>query len=111
MEHLAQPFVAAKNMAVLCRTGGLIIAVAPFSQRFHGSPNDFFWYTHHGLEQVFRDSGDFETLLSGYDILGRRNNWQGNSDGQDQVPKDMFGAWRETWFSVVVLKKLSNSSI
>jgi len=46
-----------------------------------------------------------KVIESGYDIKGRRNNWQGSGLNNDIVPRDNFGAWRETWFTVCVLQK------
>ncbi len=45
-------------------------------------------------------------LESGYDILGRRINWQDSGSANDIVPVDEFGAWRETWFTVSILRKI-----
>lgn len=104
-EHLRQPFSAANNICRLLKVGGTVITVVPFSQRYHESPGDYFRYTHEGVSALFHEAGDFEVLESGYDILGRRNNWQGSGDHNDIVPVDKFGAWRETWFTVHIARK------
>lgn len=104
-EHLYDPFSAARNIFNLCKFGGLIITIVPFSQRFHQSPDDFFRYTHRGVEQLFQHAGHVEVRESGYDISGRRNNWQGTGLHNDLVPEDKFGAWRETWFTICVMEK------
>ena len=104
-EHLQDPFVAARNLFKMCRTGGLIITIVPFSQRFHESPDDYFRYTHRGVERLFQNAGSVLVHESGYDIIGRRNNWQGSGLHLDLVPTDRFGAWRETWFTVCVMEK------
>jgi SAM-dependent methyltransferase len=104
-EHLQDPFVAAKNLWRMCKTGGLIVTIVPFSQRFHESPDDYFRYTHRGVEQIFSSAGPVFIHESGYDILGRRNNWQGSGLHFDLVPTDSFGAWRETWFTICILEK------
>jgi hypothetical protein len=44
-------------------------------------------------------------LVSGYDLRGRRNNWQGDGTAADLVPVDRFGAWRENWFVVTIVRK------
>jgi SAM-dependent methyltransferase len=104
-EHLQDPFVAARNLLNICRTGGLIITIVPFSQRFHESPDDFFRYTHRGVERLFQNAGSVLVHESGYDIIGRRNNWQGSGLHFDLVPTDRFGAWRETWYTVCIMEK------
>jgi SAM-dependent methyltransferase len=105
-EHFERPWVAADNLAQMLKPGGIIVTVAPFSSRYHESPGDYFRYTHKGIEALFKAAGHFEVLESGYDILGRRINWQGMGEANDIVPLDNFGAWRETWFTVSVIKKL-----
>lgn len=108
-EHLEDPFCAARNIWSLCRDGGLIVTVVPFSQRYHESPNDYFRYTNRGIEKLFEVAGGVQVIESGYDLMGRRNNWQGTGSFNDIVPRDKFGAWRETWFTVSVLQKMENS--
>lgn len=105
-EHFQRPWVAASNLAQLLKPGGIIVTIVPFAQRYHESPGDYFRYTHKGVEVLFAHAGDFEVLESGYDILGRRVNWQGSGKANDIVPVDVFGAWRETWFTVSVLRKI-----
>jgi SAM-dependent methyltransferase len=107
MEHLENPFEAAKNMGFLTKDGGLILIIVPFSQRYHAVPTDYFRYTHEALPKIFSLFGKFDCLISGYDIEGRRNDWQGTGDNNDLCPVDDFGAWRETWFTVSVLKKVN----
>lgn len=104
-EHLEDPFCAARNVWNLCRDGGLIVTIVPFAQRYHESPNDYFRYTNRGIEKLFEVAGGVKVIESGYDIKGRRNNWQGSGLNNDIVPRDNFGAWRETWFTVCVLEK------
>lgn len=106
-EHFERPWVAASNLTQLLKPDGLAITVVPFSQRYHESPSDYFRYTHKGVESLFNSAGQFEVLESGYDIQGRRINWQGSGQANDIVPVDAFGAWRETWFTVCVLRKIN----
>lgn len=107
MEHISNPFQAAANLTKLCKINGLIIMIVPFSQRFHAVPTDFFRYTHTAFNNIFSQYGRFDEILTGYDIQGRRNDWQGTGQCLDLVPEDSFGAWRETWFTVTILKKIS----
>ena len=105
-EHFNQPWIAAQNLTKLLKVGGVVITIVPFAQRYHESPGDFYRYTHKGIEFLFDSAGHYEVLESGYDICGRRTNWQGGGDHNDIVPIDNFGAWRETWFTVNVMRKL-----
>lgn len=107
-EHLKKPWVAAQNLTKLLKPHGIIITIVPFSQRYHEDPGDYFRYTHTGIFSLFEDFGSFELLKTGYDICGRRNNWQGGGFNNDIVPVDNFGAWRETWFTVSVMRKISD---
>jgi SAM-dependent methyltransferase len=105
-EHLRRPWLAAENILRMLKPGGVCITVVPFSIRYHEVPGDYFRYTHTGVVSLFEDHGPIRVLVSGYDTLGRRNNWQGTGENNDICPVDHFGAWRETWFTVTVLEKL-----
>src|SRR6266568_366546 len=105
-EHLRRPWVAAKNAIDLLVAGGVGLIIVPFAQRYHESPSDYFRYTHKGVESIFEDAGKIRVMRSGYDILGRRNDWQGAGHANDVVPVDEFGSWRENWFSFLAFKKI-----
>ena len=106
-EHLRRPWLAARNAIWLLKPGGICITIAPFSLRYHESPADYFRFTHTGLSSLFEDAGDVRTLVAGYDITGRRNDWQGLGVGADVCPEDRFGAWRENWFVMNVSERVS----
>jgi SAM-dependent methyltransferase len=108
-EHLRRPWVAAKNIVALLRPGGIAVTIAPFALRYHEVPADYFRYTHAGLAALFEDAGA-RVLVSGYDITGRRNDWQGGGLHNDVVPVDELGAWRENWFVVTVAERSRRSS-
>jgi hypothetical protein len=105
-EHLRRPWIAARNAIELLVPGGVGLIIVPFSQRYHESPSDYFRFTHKGLEAIFSDAGRIQVMRSGYDILGRRNDWQGAGHENDVVPVDEFGSWRETWFSFLAFKRV-----
>jgi SAM-dependent methyltransferase len=105
-EHLRRPWLAARNAIWLLQPGGICITIAPFSIRYHESPADYFRFTHTGLSSLFEDAGDVRTLVSGYDITGRRNDWQGMGAAADVCPEDRFGAWRENWFVINVCERV-----
>lgn len=104
-EHLRRPWVAAGNILALLKSGGICITIAPFALRYHESPEDHYRYTHTGLSALFEEHAPVKTLLSGYDITGRRNDWQGSGEHRDICPVDRFGAWRENWFVINVVEK------
>lgn len=105
-EHLARPWIAVENIHQLLRTGGLCLTIVPFAQRYHESPSDCFRYTPNGVIELFRWAGNYEVLDAGFDIRARRYDWQGSGDANDICPVDKYGAWRETWYSFVALRKL-----
>lgn len=109
-EHLNEPKVAAENCISLLKSGGLLVCIAPFSARFHPSPSDYFRYTHKGLEYIFTNSGEIETLFAGYQELSgiRRADKRGGKDPlcRDVVPIDELGGWRENWRTIFIGKKI-----
>ena len=109
-EHLKRPWIAARNVCALLQTGGIWITMVPFAQRYHESRSDYFRYTHEGMRALFEAAGQIEVIASGYDILGRRNEWQGTGKANDTVPVDEFGAWRETWFTFFAFRKICKNS-
>jgi SAM-dependent methyltransferase len=105
-EHLRRPWIAAENIVRMLKPDGICITITPFSLRYHESPGDYFRYSHTGLASLFEEAGPVDVLVSGYDIAGRRNNWQGIGQANDIVPVDRFGAWRENWFTVCIVRNL-----
>jgi SAM-dependent methyltransferase len=108
-EHLRRPWQAAANIVWLTKAGGMAITIAPFSLRYHESPADYFRFTHTGLASLFIDAaanaGRSATVVrAGYDVTGRRNDWQGTGAANDICPVDRFGAWRENWFVFAALE-------
>jgi SAM-dependent methyltransferase len=104
-EHFSRPWIAAENILALMKPGGLCITIVPFAQRYHESPGDYFRYTPQGVSSLFQSAGDIEILEEGFDIRARRYDWQGDGTANDVVPVDHLGAWRETWFTCVVIRK------
>ena len=92
----------------MLKVNGACITIVPFSQRYHESPVDCFRYTHEGIRYLFENEMEIEIIAQGYDIDGRRNNWNGVGLNNDYVPEDNFGAWRETWFTVFIFKKIKS---
>jgi SAM-dependent methyltransferase len=104
-EHLRRPWIAARNIVALLKPGGVAVTIAPFALRYHEVPSDYFRFSHTGLASLFEDTGQVRVLVTGYDITGRRNNWQGGGRHNDICPTDRFGAWRENWFVVTVVER------
>ena len=87
-EHLRRPWIACSNINKLLKVNGICITIVPFSQRYHESPIDCFRYTHTGIKYLFEDVMDIEIIASGYDIDGRRNNWNGTGIYNDYIIED-----------------------
>ena len=107
-EHLKKPWVACSNINKMLKENGDCITIVPFSQRYHESPVDCFRYTHQGIRYLFENEMKIKVFAQGYDIDGRRNDWNGAGRNNDYVPEDNFGAWRETWFTVFIFKKIKS---
>jgi len=107
-EHLKKPWIACSNINRMLRVDGQCITIVPFSQRYHESPVDCFRYTHEGIRYLFENEMKIKIIAQGYDIDGRRNDWNGTGHVNDYVPEDNFGAWRETWFTVFIFQKINS---
>mmetsp|Transcript_30546 Transcript_30546/g.50578 ORF Transcript_30546/g.50578 Transcript_30546/m.50578 type:complete len:299 (+) Transcript_30546:221-1117(+) len=56
-EHLPQPFRAAAALHTLLRPGGLVFFTAPFLQRYHRIPGDYWRYAPDGAAAAFEHAG------------------------------------------------------
>jgi SAM-dependent methyltransferase len=97
-EHIARPWLAARETARILKPGGLATVATCFAWRYHPVPSDYWRFTHSALELLFEDAG-LETVVSGYDLRFRRDdrrggNLPGNIDG---APIDELGGFRENW--------------
>ena len=107
-EHLKKPWLACSNINKLLKVNGTCITIVPFSQRYHEDPVDCFRYTHQGIRYLFQNEMELEIIASGYDIDSRRNDWNGSGLTNDYIPEDSFGSWRETWFTILIFKKIKS---
>ncbi|UCV20755.1 class I SAM-dependent methyltransferase [Ferribacterium limneticum] len=57
MEHMKDPFRAAKEIARITKPGGLVYIESAFLQPLHGVPYHFFNTTPWGVEAIFADAG------------------------------------------------------
>lgn len=63
-EHIPKPWMAAKEIHRILKSGGVCIVTAPFIQASHADPYDYFRYTPQGLSSLF-EGREFEILDSG----------------------------------------------
>ena len=56
-EHIARPFEAAKALYNLLSPGGVLIWTAPFLERYHPFPGDYFRYTCDGARELLESAG------------------------------------------------------
>lgn len=64
LEHVEDPEVVLKEAYRVLKKGGFIITAAPFIESFHGSPQDFYRWSHHGLELMHRKIGFKSQLIA-----------------------------------------------
>ena len=94
-EHIDRPWLAAGEIARILRPGGIAITHTLFSWRNHPCPIDYWRYSAECLEFLF---ADLTCLEKGYDLSQRRVDQPGFwPSGDDSVPVDQFGGWREHW--------------
>jgi len=67
LEHVTNPFQAVAEARRVLRPGGVFVGSTPFILGTHDAPYDFFRYTKHGIELLFRE---FEK-----DLLIERNSY------------------------------------
>ncbi len=61
LEHVARPWLAAREFARVLSPGGLAIVSVPHLSRYHEWPSDYYRFTSRGLERLFLDAG-FRTV-------------------------------------------------
>jgi SAM-dependent methyltransferase len=65
LEHLYNPFLAAKKIHSICREGGTVIATTRFVFPYHGAPYDYFRFTLYGLKEIFGMFREVKILTHG----------------------------------------------
>jgi SAM-dependent methyltransferase len=55
LEHVRDPFAAAREMSRVLKRGGLLYCAVPFLQPYHGYPHHYFNMTRNGLRSLFED--------------------------------------------------------
>jgi SAM-dependent methyltransferase len=62
LEHMNQPWLAAKEIFRLCKRGGIIVIIAPGQCRFHEHPIDCFRFWPDGMRGLFVKLAGFEEV-------------------------------------------------
>jgi SAM-dependent methyltransferase len=62
LEHVEHPVQAVRELHRVTAPGGRVLASTHGVQVYHPSPTDFWRWTHAGLEQLFRSSGDWSSV-------------------------------------------------
>jgi SAM-dependent methyltransferase len=102
-EHLDRPWLAAQEIRRILRPGGIAITWTLWSWRNHPCPIDYWRFSPECLEFLF---DGLECLEKGYDLRQRRNDQPGQwRSGNDSVPVDELGGWREHWAVYCVVGK------
>lgn len=65
LEHVASPWVAAREIARALPIGGLAVSIVPWTWPTHSEPNDFWRFSDRGLQRLFGTELGFEILDSG----------------------------------------------
>ena len=60
LEHVRDPFTAAREITRVLKPGGKLFCCVPFLQPFHGYPNHYYNMTHVGLANLFRELRVFQ---------------------------------------------------
>lgn len=62
LEHVDDPAAAVRELRRVAAPGGRILASTHGVQVYHPSPNDFWRWTHSGLERLFAENGDWASV-------------------------------------------------
>jgi len=61
LEHVPDPFRAAREIHRILRPGGVLVMSVPHLSRLHDEPHDYYRYTRHGVRHLLEQAG-FELL-------------------------------------------------
>jgi SAM-dependent methyltransferase len=62
LEHVPDPAAAVRELRRVVRPGGRVLASTHGVYPFHPNPDDYWRWTQHGLERLFRENGEWTSL-------------------------------------------------
>jgi SAM-dependent methyltransferase len=100
LEHLYYPFNLPVTIFNLLKKNGICLLMTPFSYPYHKDPEDYYRFTHKGLENLFKKNKNlkFEIQELGYSTEIRRE--------KRNIEHGLRSYWIENWWSIIVIKKL-----
>jgi SAM-dependent methyltransferase len=102
-EHIDRPWLAAAEISRILKPGGLAITWTVWAWRYHPCPIDYWRFSPDCLSFLF---ADLDVLETAFDLRIRRHSKTGRlRSGQDSVPLDKLGGWREHWGVYCVARK------
>ena len=66
MEHIAKPWVAARNIENILKPNGKLFWTTPWVHRIHGYPDDYWRFTPNGVKQLF---SAIQWSWEGYEVI------------------------------------------
>jgi SAM-dependent methyltransferase len=93
LEHVKDPFAAARELVRVTKRGGMIYADVPFLQPYHGYPSHYYNMTSQGLVNLFQDTCEISrTAVPVYGLPIWTLTWFLNSylDGLPPAARERF---------------------